>query len=193
MKDKIKNPKVIFIFVLVFVVILLAFYTFMANRSRQQKEQSINKVDEVLSKDLNLDYPGTPKEVLTYYNTILDCFYNQKCSDEQIKALGEQARKLFDKELQDANEPQAYINRLLIDIEKFKQEDMRIPSVNISSAVNTDNFTQDGYSFARLSCTYNVKDGDTIKPSMIVYLFRQDEGSKWRIFGWDLAENLNIK
>jgi hypothetical protein len=165
----------------------------MANRSRQQQEQSINKVDEVLSRDLDLNYPGTPKEVLTYYNTILDCFYNQTCSDEQIKALGEQARELFDRELQEVNDPEEYVSRLLIDIEKFKQEGIRIPSVDISSAVNTENFTQDGYSFARLSCTYNVKDGDTIKPSLIVYLFRQDEGDKWRIFGWDLAGNLNIQ
>jgi hypothetical protein len=177
-------------FVLIFVVVLLAFYTFMANRSRQQKEQSINKVDEILSKDLDLDYPGTPKEVLTYYNTILDCFYNQTCTEDQIRELGIQARELFDKELQEANDPQTYIDRLLIDVKSFKQDDRRIPSVNISAAVNTEQFTQDGYSFARLSCTYNVKEDNTIKPSQMVYLFRQDESGKWRIFGWDLAENL---
>jgi hypothetical protein len=151
------------------------------------KEQSLNTVDLVLSKDLTLDYPGTPKEVLTYYNTILDCFYNQKCTEEQIKALGKQARELFDRELQDANDPETYISRLLGDVAHFQQEDMRIPSVNISAAANTEKFTQDGFSFAKLSCTYNVKDGDTLKPSLIVYLFRLDEGGKWRIFGWELA------
>jgi hypothetical protein len=187
MKKKSQNPKVIVLIVIALMVILLSVYAFVANSARQQKEQSLSTVDVVMSRDLELDYPGTPKEVLSYYNSILDCFYNQDCTQDQLIALGGKARTLFDRELQEANEPQDYLERLLGDVEKFKDQGMKIPSTSVSSAISVEKYTKDGYSFAKLSCTYDVKEGKTMKPSSIIYLFRLDDNRKWKIFGWELA------
>ena len=49
-----------------------------------------------------------------------------------------------------------------------------------------------GYSFARISCGYTVLQGKESDSSMQVYLLRKDENGHWKIYGWDLAENVNV-
>ena len=43
---------------------------------------------ERVYKDLEKDYPPTPREVIKYYNEILDCFYNEEATKEEIEDLG---------------------------------------------------------------------------------------------------------
>ena len=55
-----------------------------------------------------------------------------------------------------------------------------------------DTFKQDGFEFARLSCSYYITEsGHTIIQDM-VYLMRRDENRQWKIYGWDQAENVNV-
>ena len=180
---------------LIFVCVLVAvvgYYTYLTGRSREdQKEAVLSEVQLVLSRDLANDYPPTPKEVLRYYNEVIMCFYNEECTEQEIEDLGNKARQLYDEELLANNEPEAYLVRLKQEIEDGKEADMRITSASVASSTNVDYFEEDGYDFARIHCGYTVMLNGVSTPVREVYLLRRDENRQWKIYGWELAENVN--
>ena len=61
----------------------------------------------------------------------------------------------------------------------------------MASSANVDTFTEDGYEFARIHCIYTVLDGGQSNLVDMVYLLRRDGNRRWKIYGWDLAQNVN--
>ena len=61
------------IIILLVIVTVVGYYAYLSNKTRDsQREASMTFVQEVLSRDLQLDYPPTPKEVVKYYFTLPD-------------------------------------------------------------------------------------------------------------------------
>ena len=181
------------IIILLVIVTVVGYYAYLSNKTREsQREASMTFVQEVLSRDLQLDYPPTPKEVVKYYSDITKCFYNEDCTEEEIEQLGMKARDLYDRELAEHNETETYLNNLKSEIEIFKAKKRRINHVSIASSTNVDEYMVDGFQFARLRCTYSMLEGANSKPTHLVYLLRRDDNRSWKIYGWDFAENLTI-
>ena len=78
--------------------IIVGYYYYLSNHGKKDVENSteISKVDEALSRDLAKDYPPTPREVVKFYNKLLQCFYKEDCSNSVIVELGGQDRLLMD-------------------------------------------------------------------------------------------------
>ncbi|MDE6675737.1 MAG: hypothetical protein K2K19_13185, partial [Acetatifactor sp.] len=164
----------------------------LVNRThRANAEKALTAVENVLLRDLEHNYPPTPKEVIRYYNDILKCFYNEQCSQEEIEALARKARGLYDQELLDHNEWSTYIFNLEAEIQDFQNLNRRISNISLASSTDVDEFTQDGYKFAKIRCGYNILQGKESSSSVHVYLLRKDEDGHWKIYGWELAENLD--
>ena len=71
------------------VGLVAGFYYYLTNRSPRSVETT-GKTDEitsVLSKNLEKDYPASPRAVIKYYNRILLCLYNETYDDEQYQKL----------------------------------------------------------------------------------------------------------
>jgi len=189
-----KSSSRIAVIVILMIVAVVVYYGYLSNKSRtEQQEASMSVVQEVLSRDLARDYPPTPKEVVKYYNEIVKCLYNEACSEDDIEELGLKARELYDQELLDNNELGTNLKNLKSDVEESKKSKHRINSVSLASSANVDFYTLDGYEFARIMCTYSIADEGVSKVSSHVFLLRQDSEKKWKIYGWDLAENLSTK
>ncbi len=170
---------------------LVAYYSYLTNRARAGREEAkMSTVESVLSRDLVNDYPSTPKEVLKYYNEIMKCFYNEDCTEEEIEELGYKARELYDAELLEENEPEAYMIRLKADIQDYQDNKRRIASSSVAASTSVVYDTVDGYSFARILCGYSVMEGSTNHSVKAMYLLRRDEEKKWKIYGWQSQENL---
>jgi len=181
------TPKLIIVIVILLIA-LVGYYAFMANKDKQAKvEASMTAIQEVMSRDMKYDYPATPKEVIKYYNAILKCFYNEECTDGDIEELGMRARELYDAELLEANEIGPYMIRLREDIADYKEKERKIANFAVSSSTNVDYFEEDGYSFARLMCTYNITEAKESKFTKLAYLLRKDENNRWKIYGWQDA------
>lgn len=186
------STKVTIIIILV-ITAVVGYYSYLANRRLEIREEGImTPVEITLTRDLSIDYPSTPKEVIKYYNQILKCLYNEECSDEEIDSLGVQARALYDAELLQINEFGSYMINLKAEVEDYKAHKRRISNCAVAASTSVDKFTEDGYEFARISSGYTVLEGSQSKPTTIVYLLRRDEDKKWKIYGWDLAENVNL-
>ena len=145
----------------------------------------------VLSRDLENNYPPTVKEVMKYYADIQKCLYSQECLDEEAEQLGMKARALFDDELLAANDVTNHLLALKSEITSFQEDSRQITAASVASSANVDTFTEDGYEFARIHCIYTVLDGGQSNLVDMVYLLRRDGNRRWKIYGWDLAQNVN--
>lgn len=186
-----KSTTRITIIVICLLAVLVGYYAYLSNKTRESKaEAGMTLVQSTLSRDLQNDYPSTPKEVIKYYNSILKCFYDEECTDEEIDALGYKARELYDDELLEQNELGTYLIRLREDIEDYKENKRRITSMAVAASTNVYFFSQDGFDFARIHCGYDIVESGTNRSTILVYLLRKDEEKRWKIYGWDLAENV---
>lgn len=190
--EKGKRTTQVTIVVMILILIVVGYYCYLVNRTRRaDAEKALTAVENVLLRDLEHNYPPTPKEVIRYYNDILKCFYNEQCSQEEIEALARKVRGLYDQELLDNNEWSTYIFNLEAEIQNFQNLKRRISNISLASSMDVDEFTQDGYKFAKIRCGYNILQGKESSSSIHVYLLRKDEDGHWKIYGWELAENLH--
>lgn len=178
------TPKFVIIMICL-VLLVVGFYAYLANKEKEAKQETkLTAVQETLSRDMEHYYPSTPKEVIKYYNQIMKCFYNENCTEEEIDALGQRARDLYDAELLEANELGTYMMQLRADIKEYKEKKRIITNATVAASTSVDFFEEDGFSFARIVCIYNILEGDTNKPTKQVYLLRKDEELRWKIYGW---------
>ena len=191
-KKKVKFTTQTAIIVMVLIVAVVGYYCYLVNRSnRSAQENTPTTVENVLLRDLENNYPPTPKEVIRYYNDIVKCFYNEGCSQEELQELARKARGLYDQELLDHNEWDTYIFNLEAEIQDFKNNNRKISNISLAASTDVDEFTQDGFRFAKIRCGYNILQGRKRSSTVQVYLLRRDGDGHWKIYGWDLAENLD--
>ena len=186
-----KTPRGAFFLFLAMCCVLLAYYLIdlKIEKSKPQDYVALTAVQEVLSRNLDTNYPQTPKEVMKYYSEIPQCFYNEEYTEEEFNALAMQALKLYDYELAANKTEEQYLKDLKSEIQAFKENEYHLSSYATSSSTDVYDFTEDGYKFARLYCTYNMRVGTVIQPIEEIFLLRMDLEGHWKIYGWDLAEN----
>ena len=192
MKKKVGNKGVIIFVVLMLLVV--GYFYYLSNRSVPQPEEAVSEIEvmtavqQVLSRDLETNYPPTPREVIKYYSEITQCFYNEELTDDDIYALGMKARELYDAELAANQTEEVYIDSLKYDIQDFKSKHRTIANYNPSSSLDVETFSEDGYEWARLYCNYGVKQGEILYNSNMVFILRKDENEHYKIYGWKLAD-----
>lgn len=183
-----KTTKIVTIVLLVVITGVVGVFAFLSDKDQQEREAAMTQVEKVLNRDLSTNYPGTPREVIRYYVEIEKCFYADDTTDEDLEALGMRARELYDKELLEINGLPDYLINLKADVERFKGQGRKIVNVAVASSINVDTFQEDGYEFARLTCSYNIIDEGVTKQMGKVYLLRRDENRLWKIYGWDYVK-----
>ncbi len=178
----------------VMIVIVIGFYAYLSGKSRAVADDvKMTQIQLVLSRDMQNDYPPTVKEVIKYYMDIQKCLYNEECTDEDVEQLGLRARELYDTELLENNEEEMNLQQLRAEVASFRSDEKKITSITVASSVNVDTFTEDGYDFARIQCSYTVLEKGQSNPTSTIYLLRRDENRRWKIYGWDLAQNVDAR
>ena len=182
------KPLIIVIFLLCLV---LGYYYYLSNkRSGRESEQQVKAtaVQEVLMRDLESNYPPTPREVVKYYAEITRCFYGEDYTDEEFKDMAMKIQKLYDDELVANKTEQQYLDDLLLEINGLKDQQVVISSYSPASSTDVEEFVQDGYSWAQMRCTFNLRQGTQFQKTEEIFLLRKDADGHWKIFGWTLAE-----
>ena len=120
---------VFFIFLLVLVV---GYYAYLSGTHRtEQQEAVMSEIDTALSRNLENNYPSTPKEVVKYYNDLMKCFYNEDCTEEELQELGKKSLQLFDEKLRENNEEESYLIRLQGEVQNYKNNNDTTNDVKI--------------------------------------------------------------
>ena len=186
-----KVAKTIIIVAALAAIILVYYYSLGHRAKRQEVEEAIaaTVVQSILMRDLEHNYPPTPKEVVKYYAEITECFYNETYSDEELVQLAGKIQMLYDAELVANKTQEQYLQDLRDDIAEMKGRQLTVASYEVSSSTDVEYFTQNEYSCARLYCTFYLKQqGGGRVPSQERFVLRQDEDEHWKILGWELVE-----
>ena len=186
-----RTPKGAFFLFLAAACVFLAYYliNLRIEKSKPEDYVTLTPVQEVLSRDLQRNYPQTPKEVLKYYSEITRCFYNEEYTEEELEALAMKAVEMYDSELAANKDKETYLQDLKKEILLFKEKDWHISSYATSASTDVFYFTEDGYEFARLYCTYNIRNGTVMQMLEERFLLRMDKQGHWKIYGWEAVEN----
>lgn len=186
-----QNPTKLVIIAAIMIALVVGYYFHVSNKTQEVKENNvqISHVDEVLLRNLETDYPPSPKEVVKYYAEITKCFYDGGYSEEQLKKLAAKSRELFDNELRANQSDEAYLSDLKATIIDYQKQNLRISSYSTSSSVDVSYSESPKGELATLYCMYNLRSGSTLMGSNHEFILRKDDKGHWKILGWMLEQN----
>lgn len=176
----------------ILLVAVVAGFAFSLNRRKEvaETDTQVTAVQKVLMRDLERSYPPTPKEVVKYFAEITQCFYNEEYTDEELTQLAEKIQGIYDDELIANKTQEDYLNDLSSEIADMKKGNYTISSFVLSASVDVEEFVENGYSCARLYCTFSIKQGTSgTTRSMEEFVLRKDEDGHWKIYGWELVKD----
>lgn len=146
--------------------------------------EELTEVQRVITKDMEENYPATPREVVKDYNRILNCLYNEEYTEKELYALGDQARLLFDEELLDNNPRDAYFDALTAELESYKEASKKIMSIDVCDSNDVDYQTVRGDECAYVRASYFMDENKSYSRANQMYVLRKDDDGKWKILGF---------
>lgn len=177
-----KNVIRIVVAVVLISVIVGVYYWFtVSKRVTVEDAVELTEVQTVITKDLEANYPATPREVVKYYNRILCCFYNESYNEDELYALGDQARMLFDEELLANNPRDEYFTALKADIQNYHDKSRTIMNTTVCDSNDVNYQTIDGDECAYVTSSYFVSEGKSYSRTYQMYVLRKDENGNWKI------------
>lgn len=194
-----KKRNIFFTIIILLIAAVLLVGTFiMLNKKNESKieevpEVNVEKVQQMVLQDFSKNYPPTPREVMKLYSEITCCFYNAELIEEDLTALAQKARVLYDEELLANQTEEEYIAALKEDILAFNSQKITVSGYSVSSFADVDYYDQDGYEWAKVYVTYRLRQGTEYRYSNEVFLLRKDADKHWKIYGWMLAEEENLE
>ena len=189
-----KRTTKVAIVVAILIMGVVGYYCYLVNRPKESTEETVlTAVDEVLLRNLSRDYPPTVKEVIKYHNDITKCLYNEECEEEEVLELLKKDRELYDNDLLLKNDLDTQYINLIAEVKAFKESGRKLSGAKVAASVNVEEFEEDGYSFARISCNYTVMEKADSTTTMHIFMLRKDATGHWRIYGWDLADNVETE
>ena len=183
--------------ILVFLVLLvLGYYFYLSNRSMPEKTEEISvetmtASQKVLSRNLETNYPPSPREVVKYFSEITECYYNEEHTDEELRDLGLKMREIYDDDLVANQTEEMYLSLLKSDVEEYKQNNRTISRFSPSSSVDVETFTKDGYECAKLYCVYDINQDGLLYQTTLCFILRKDEDAHYKIYGWKAVKDEN--
>ena len=186
--DKIKKP-LIFI---VLACLVVGYYIYLTHRNVDNNESIADNSSRysVLDRDLERNYPGTPRSVVTYYSDILKVIYKEELTDDEFESTVEHLRGLFDNELLAYNDYETYYLSLKNEIESYQDSGMYVADYSVEDGYDIEYKTlEDGENYAYVDVSYYVRSGKTVTTIYELFTLRKDDDGNWRMLTWASVEN----
>lgn len=163
-------------------LVIGSYYYFTVYKSPSVEDNvELTEVQQVITKDLEDNYPATPREVVKCYNRIQECFYNESYTDEELYDLGDQARMLMDEELLANNPRDSYFDALKADIAEYEEKDIEIVSSDVCDSNDVHYQKIDGDECAYVTASYFIDEAKSYSRTYQMYVLRKDEDGNWKI------------
>lgn len=174
------------------VLLIVGYYYHLSNRTVAEKEQNVQEnvlteTQKVLARNLETNYPQTPREVVKYFSEVTKCLYNEELTDEDVYNLGMKLREIYDEELVANQSEEDYIEKLRDDVVTTRTKEQDLFNYTLSSSLDVETYTMDGYEWAKLHCIFGIRQKKLLYNSDTVFLLRKDENGHYKIYGWQLV------
>ncbi len=185
-----KKISVVIIALAVIIGICGAFYIVNEKSKKEsQKEASLTEIEKITTKDLDTNYPQTPREVVKFYNKIVDCYYKDQYTDDELDALVDQALKLFDDELAQNNPKDTYKASVIADVSNYEDQGKTISQINVCDSNDVKYITDDGDNIAYVTASYFIKQDSSYSKTFQEYVLRKDAEGRWKILTFYKVES----
>lgn len=191
-----KKVGIVFLALLCAAVVCGGFYLLKSKiKVHPDETTDMSQIEKITSRDLEKDYPTTPREVVKFYNKIILSYYSEDYTEEEFDALIDQARVLMDDELLDNNPVDTYKSDVKSEVENYKTRDR---SIRQSSVCDSDDVLyktdpDKGDDLAYVTATYFVKEKKEFTRTHQMYVLRKDDEGKWKILTYYQIENKSDK
>ena len=183
------------ILLIVLAMLVVGYYFYLSNRTVSTDEQEpvdarvLTMTQVALARSLDSNYPPTPREVVRYFSDMTMCLYNEEHTPEELKELGRKMREIYDAELVANQSEEEYLSLLSMDVDEYIANNRTISSYSVSSSIDVETFTMDGYDCARLYAVYDVKQDSLLYQTNLVFILRKDDAGHYKIYGWKKIED----
>jgi hypothetical protein len=175
---------------IILVCIVIGYYYYLSNKEKKDTDevQKATAVQAALSYNFEKNYPPTPKEVVKLYGQITQCLHNETYTDEEFEKLALKIQNLYDEELIANKTRNQYFEDLKWDIKNVREQEIVISSYAAGASTDVEYYSMDGYSFAKIPCTFTMRKGTFLEVTDEIFLLRKDADGHWKIYGWTLDE-----
>ena len=184
-----KNVKTSIV-ILLMVVAGIEYYYYLSNRtpSVDATQQAVDnqELGDLLSRDVDNNYPQSPKEVVKLYMRIAKQYYGNNISEDQIDTLGKQARRLFDDELKSKQSEDEFLKALKQEISDYNNQNRYISDYKIESSSDVKYKTLNNKKYASIDTLFYIRQSDNLVYSYTRFTLRQDNNGRWKILYWEL-------
>ena len=151
--------------------------------SKAERNEELTKVQKIITRDLESNYPATPREVVKFYNRIITGYYSGEYSDEELDQLIDQALLLFDAQLAENNPKEDYKQAILAEVSNYKKRSRTIRQSSVCDRSEVRFLTDDsnGDQLAYVSASYFIKEDGQYEKTYQMYVLRKDENGEWKI------------
>ena len=178
------------VIVAMLAAVIVGYYYYLSNR-KLSKDSSGNKTvseyAKIVNHDFNKDYPESPRSVVKWYNRIITEYYAVDHTDNEIKKLASQARKLFDDELIKANPEDQFYDSVKSDIADYKKRKAKIVTSKVESSNDVEYVTYQGSDVAYVQAYYFSKEGSEYVRTYQDFCLRKTDG-EWKILTWKVVD-----
>lgn len=194
-KQKKKSTlKTILVMALLAAVILGGYFILSnpENTGKLESDAEESEYSKIINRDMEKDYPYSVREVARYYCRIMKCLMNDSLDGDEIEALVDRLRLLFDDQLLEMNEREAHILALKSERSGYIDNSIKINNYVLDSAENVRERTTSEGSYAMMSLYFSLVDGNNFDRSFQDFVFRKDDLGRWKILGWQRSEKTSL-
>lgn len=180
-----KKVRIVIIAVVLVGLVCGGFYYMSSKKDVSvENKTELTTLDKLILKDLESNYPSTPRAVVKLYNQIITCYYSAEFKDDEFEKLVDQALLLFDDELKAKNPKDEYMKTLSNEIEEYKTKDKTISQTAVCSSNDVLYRNDNGDEIAYVNASYFIKEGKEHVKTYEQYVLRKDEKGTWKILGY---------
>lgn len=193
-KSKKSSKKTIVVMTIFLIVIVISYYFIRTSTKPLIKIGTDNatEYDKLLAKDIENNYPSSPREIVKLYNRIMKCLYNQDLKDEEIDKLSEVLRALLDEELLNNNPNDTFLIDLKSEITTYRKASRTIINYTVQGNKDVSYWEKNEEDLASVVSSISLKENSDYTKVFHKYILRQDNDGKWKILGWEPTKEINL-
>ena len=177
-----KKTRIVILAIVIVAAICTAFYIVNNNSKKESaKEAELTEIQKITTRNMEKDYPATPREVIKFYDRIIKCYYGRQYSDDELEQLADQALSMFDDDLLKKNEKESYIESVKSDAAQYEEDNKSISQTDVCDSNDVKYMTDNGDDIAYVTASYFIKNGSSYTKTYQEYVLRKDDDGDWKI------------
>lgn len=192
------TQKIIYTVIIMAILAVAVVYFYFQMTSTKEEQTPNTKVEKLIQRNLEGNYPGTPREVVKVYGELTKYIYNgseeEKMTEAQLEALFDQVRLLYSEELLEENPREEHLERLKLDVKDYKEQSKTIMSYMVQQSSQIEYGMLEGAEVAKVELIFMTKaSGEQPQKTYERVLLRADADEHWKIVGWEQISGSDVE